>query len=102
MPRPLYFLECHYGQKLGNAFRKTERDRNSRREVVELIRSGEVEIRKIHEVIEPCEGYPRGQTLDVTVDILAEAMSDCPPIPSAKVTCGTNCCVRSKRMTFVA
>lgn len=66
-PAPLYLAECRYG-RLGNAFRETDRDRNSRDEIVGLIRSGEIDIIKVIEIDE-IEGYCR----DVTAEIVMEA-----------------------------
>jgi hypothetical protein len=66
-PAPLYLAECRFG-RYGNAFRETDRDRNSRDEIVGLIRSGEIDVIKVIEIDE-VEGYCR----DVTVEIVMEA-----------------------------
>lgn len=65
---PLYLAECSYG-RLGNAFRETDRDRNSRAEIVDLIRTGEIDVVKVIEIDE-VEGICR----DVTDEIVMEAM----------------------------
>ena len=39
---PLYLAECRYG-RYGNAFRETDRDSNSRQEIVDMIRTGEID-----------------------------------------------------------
>lgn len=72
MPAPLYFVECCYG-RLGNEFQATDRDKNSRAEVIREIRSGGISPIRILEVTEPCEDFPRGQVLDVTDELIAEA-----------------------------
>jgi hypothetical protein len=66
-PAPLYLAECRYG-RFGNAFRETDRDRNSRHEIVSLIRSGEIDVIKVIEIDE-VDGYCR----DVTAEIVMEA-----------------------------
>jgi hypothetical protein len=72
MPSPLYFAECSYG-RLGNEFQATDRDKNSRAEIIREIRSGGIKPIRIIEVTEPCEDFPRGQVLDVTAELIAEA-----------------------------
>jgi hypothetical protein len=67
-PFPLYLAECSYG-RYGNAFRETDRDRNSRHEIVALIRSGEIEVIKVIEIDEIA-----GTCCDVTDEIVSEAM----------------------------
>lgn len=67
-PLPLYLAECSFG-RLGNAFRETDRDQNSRDEIVGLIRSGEIHVVKVIEIDE-IEGTCR----DVTSEIVDEAM----------------------------
>jgi hypothetical protein len=67
-PLPIYFAEVSYG-RLGNAFRETDRDRNSRDEIVSLIRSGEIEVVKIIEINEI-----NGTVFDVTDELVEEAM----------------------------
>lgn len=66
-PAPLYLAECRYG-RYGNAFRETDRDRNSRGEIIGLIRSGEIDVIKVIEIDE-VEGYCR----DVTADLIGAA-----------------------------
>jgi hypothetical protein len=73
MPNPLYFAEVQYG-RLGPAFRETDRDLNSRAEIITLIRSGEIDPIKIIEVTEPCDEYPQGRVADVTDDLVAAAI----------------------------
>lgn len=68
-PFPLYFPECSFG-RLGNAFRETDRDSNSRAAIVSLIRSGEIDVLKVIEVDEVA-----GSCRDVTDEIVFEAMS---------------------------
>ena len=70
---PLYFAEVSYG-RLGPAFRETDRDLNSRDEILTLIRSREIDPIKIIEVVEPCEEWPNGRVADVTDEIVAEAL----------------------------
>ncbi len=72
--QPLYFVECDFG-KIGKAFVEIDRDRNSRREVIENIRSGEW--RDVVTVLEvnPVERTSR----DVTDDILQEASQEADP-----------------------
>lgn len=67
-PTPLYFAECRYG-RFGNAFRETDRDRNSWDEIVELIRHGEIDVIKVIEVDEV-----EGRVRDVTCEIVGEAL----------------------------
>ena len=74
MPHPLYFAEVNY-RRLGPAFRETDRDLNSRDEIVTLIRTREIDPLKIIEVTEPCEEFPQGRVRDVT-DELVEAAID--------------------------
>lgn len=66
MTNPLYLVEASFGS-IGRAFIETDRDKNSRKHVVELISSGEVDPVKVLEV---CED--EGTCRDVTADILAE------------------------------
>lgn len=72
MANPLFFVENDFG-RLGVEFVECDRDTNSRAEVVRLIRNGSLSPRKIIEVIEPCDEYPRGQVTDVTLALIAEA-----------------------------
>ena len=67
MPLPLYFAECRYG-RLGNEFQATDRDKNSRAEIVREIRSGGINPIKILEIDEDA-----GTCRDVTEELLAEA-----------------------------
>jgi len=64
---PLYLAECSYG-RYGRAFRETDRDANSREEIVALIRSGEIDIVKVIEIDEVA-----GTCSDVTDEIVSEA-----------------------------
>ena len=63
---PIYFAECHYG-KLGKEFQATDRDTNSRAEIVRQIRAGAIVI-KVLEVDEEA-----GSCRDVTEELVAEA-----------------------------
>jgi hypothetical protein len=69
-PLPLYFAECDYGRP-GIAFRETDRDRNSREDIISLIRSGEIEVIKVIEINEI-----NGTVFDVTDELVAEALDD--------------------------
>ena len=64
---PIYLAECRYG-RLGNAFRETDRDRNSRSEIISLIASGEIEPVKVLEIDEEA-----GTCRDVTCELQLEA-----------------------------
>ncbi len=66
---PLYLAECRYGRH-GNAFRETDRDRNSRAEIISLIRSGEIDVIKVIEIDEV-----EGRCRDVTEEIAMEAVN---------------------------
>jgi hypothetical protein len=66
-PTPLYFVE-HQGRK-ARYFLEADRDSNSRRAVIDLIRSREVEPVKVLEIDE-IEGTCR----DVTAEIVFEAL----------------------------
>ena len=65
---PLYLAECSYGRH-GNAFRETDRDSNSRAAIIDLIRSGEIDVIKVIEVDEAA-----GTVCDVTDELVGEAM----------------------------
>ena len=67
-PSPLYLPECAFG-RYGNAFRETDRDSNSRAAVIDLIRTGEIEVVKIIEVDEVA-----GTCRDVTDELVDEAL----------------------------
>lgn len=67
MPLPLYFIENDYG-RLGRAFVETDRDDNSRADVIHQIRSGGIHPVKILEIDEDA-----GSCRDVTEEIMAEA-----------------------------
>lgn len=71
-PTPLYFVENNFG-KLGREFVECDRDKNSRAEVVRLIRNGSLSPVKILEVMEPCEDFPHGYVMDRTDEFIAEA-----------------------------
>jgi hypothetical protein len=72
-PAPLYLAECNYG-KLGREFQATDRDNNSRAEIVRQIRSGAIDAIKILEVDEIA-----GTCRDVTEELLAEAAEEREP-----------------------
>ena len=62
----IYFVEVRYSQNIGQAFRETDTDKNSLREVVDDIASDEysgVVVRVIE--ADPDEGYCREVTHDV-------------------------------------
>lgn len=65
---PLYLAECSYG-RLGNAFRETDRDTNSRAAIIDLIRTGEIDVIKVIEIDEVA-----GTVCDVTNELVSEAM----------------------------
>jgi hypothetical protein len=75
----LYFAECQYG-RLGNEFQATDRDRNSRAEIIRQIRTREITPIKIIEVVEPCFDWPCGIVQDVTAELIAEAEQSAEPI----------------------
>jgi hypothetical protein len=70
---PLYFAECDYG-RLGKEFQATDRDDNSRAEIVRQIRSGGIKPIKIIEIDEDA-----GTCRDVTEDLVAEAAAEREP-----------------------
>ena len=73
--QPLYFVECDFG-KLGKTFIETNRDRNSRQDVIDNILSGEY-----RDVITVLECNPVERTCrDVTEDILTEVAAALVPI----------------------
>jgi hypothetical protein len=65
---PLYLAECRFGRH-GNAFRETDRDTNSRSEIIDLIKSGDIDVVKVLEIDEQ-----EGSVRDVTAEIVSEAM----------------------------
>jgi hypothetical protein len=65
---PLYLAECRFG-RFGNAFRETDRDSNSRSEIIDLIRTGEIDVIKVIEVDEVA-----GTVCDVTDELVSEAL----------------------------
>lgn len=67
MPDPLFFAEVRYG-RLGNEFQATDRDANSRAEIVRQIRSGGIDPIKVLEIDETA-----GTCRDVTEELIAEA-----------------------------
>lgn len=71
-PAPLYFAEVSYG-KIGVEFQATDRDTNSRAEIVRQIRNGGIDPRRILEVTEPCDDFPYGRAVDVTAELCREA-----------------------------
>jgi hypothetical protein len=81
---PLYFVENDFG-KLGREFIECDRDTNSRAEIVRQIRCGGINPVKIIEVTEPCEDFPRGQVLDVTAELIAEATQQREPPTGAEL-----------------
>jgi hypothetical protein len=66
-PAPIYLAECRFGRH-GNAFRETDRDSNSRSEILTLIASSEIDVIKVIEIDEVA-----GTCRDVTEDIMSEA-----------------------------
>lgn len=71
----LYFVECDFG-KLGKAFLETDRDRNSRQDVIDNILSGEY-----RDVVTILECNPVERTCrDVTEDILTEVAGALVPV----------------------
>jgi hypothetical protein len=66
-PAPIFLAECRYG-RFGQAFRETDRDQNSRSEIVDLIRTREIDVIKVIEIDE-VEGTCR----DVTDELVSEA-----------------------------
>ncbi|HYM31834.1 MAG TPA: hypothetical protein VEU47_11065 [Candidatus Cybelea sp.] len=68
-PSPLYLAECRYG-RLGHAFRETDRDSNSRAEIIDLMRTGEIEAIKVLEIDE-VEGTCRDVTLELQLEVSA-------------------------------
>jgi hypothetical protein len=66
-PLPLYFAECDYS-RLGREFQATDRDTNSRAEIVRQIRNGGINPVKILEVDEAA-----GTCRDCTQELLDEA-----------------------------
>jgi hypothetical protein len=66
-PQSLFMVEVDYG-RLGRTFLETDRDDNSRVEIVRQIRNGSVNVIKVLEIDEQS-----GTCTDVTEDILAEA-----------------------------
>jgi len=79
-PNPLYFVEVRArrrgGQNPFSYFLELDRDENSASAVHCLIRHDDSVIRVL-EIIEPCEDFPRGQCLDVTNEMHAEALGLC-------------------------
>ena len=71
-PAPLYFAEVRYG-KLGVEFQATDRDKNSRAEIVHQIRNG-VDVVRVLAVDEQT-----GTCRDVTEEILAESEEERDP-----------------------
>lgn len=72
---PLYFIEVDYG-RLGRAFIECDRNRNSRRQVVESIASGEIEnVVTVLEVIED-EHSCRDVTEDIAREVLTLKIND--------------------------
>jgi hypothetical protein len=64
---PLYFVETQHSS-LGRWFIECDRDKNSRAQIIGLIRSGEVDPVKVLEVIED-----EGTCRDVTEELKADA-----------------------------
>lgn len=71
MATPLYLIETRSPRIRKTWFLEIDRDHNSREFALREVRFGEVV--KVLEVIEPCEDFPRGQVLDVTAELEAEA-----------------------------
>jgi len=74
-PAPLFFAECSYG-RLGREFQATDRDTNSRVEIVRQIRSGAIDPVKILLVDEQA-----GTVTDVTQELLTEAAEQAREVP---------------------
>lgn len=72
-PGPLYFVENDFG-RLGREFIECDRDKNSRAEVVRLIRVGGISPVKILEVDEQA-----GTCRDCTDELVAEAEAEREP-----------------------
>ena len=67
---PLYFVEANFGRH-GRAFVETDRDKNSRRQVVEDIAHGQLEnVIQVLEIVED-EGSCRDVTEDTACDVRA-------------------------------
>lgn len=79
MPHPLYFAECSYG-RLGREFQATDRDKNSRAEIIREIRSGGINPVKILEIDEDA-----GTCRDVTEELIAEAQQPREPRSHAEL-----------------
>lgn len=79
MPQPLYFAEVCYG-RLGNEFQATDRDKNSRAEIIREIRSGGIVPVKILEIDEDA-----GTCRDVTEELIAEAQQPREPRSHAEL-----------------
>lgn len=71
MPNALYFIETKSPRIRKTWFLETDRDTTSREFALKEVGFGEVI--KVLEVIEPCEDFPRGQVLDITAELEAEA-----------------------------
>ena len=72
-PHLLYLAECSYG-RLGIEFQATDRDTNSRAEIVRQIRSGAIDPVKVLEIDEIA-----GTCIDVTDELVAEAEQEREP-----------------------
>ena len=82
MASPLYFVERTgriHGQR-AVWFDELDRDTNCAGAIRCLLRH-DADVIRVLEVIEPCEEYPRGQCLDVTDDMRAEALAGFIPEP---------------------
>jgi hypothetical protein len=65
---PLYFVEADFGRH-GRAFVETDRDKNSRRQVIENIAQGQLEnVIQVLEIVED-EGSCRDVTEDIACDV---------------------------------
>lgn len=78
MSLPLYFVEMD--GRSGPRFIEIDRDSNSAGAVRCLIRN-DPDVIKVLEVHEPSDEYPRGQCLDVTDEMRAEALAGVVPEP---------------------
>jgi hypothetical protein len=68
MTNPLYFIEADFGRH-GRAFVETDRDKNSRAQVIQDIAEGQIEnVVKVLEVFEN-EGSCRDVTEDIACDV---------------------------------
>lgn len=78
---PLYFVECDFG-KLGHAFIECDRDENSRRQIIDDIKSGEISRPiRVLEIFED-ENSCRDVTSDIAWSVCHELTRDAEGLPS--------------------